>query len=146
LPDADARGQGAGMIDLRGAFRAPTAAAAQTWPRSTGTGSLEKARGGRHLVRDGVALKGERDIFGRWFRSGAMARAAAAGTSWSGGTWNGTAWTANEWSANEWSGNSWSGNEWSANEWSANEWSANEWSANEWSAHQWLAIEWSSRR
>jgi serine protease AprX len=149
LPDADARGQGAGMINLRGTFRAPTAPAEQTWAPSTGTGSLEKARGGQHLVANGVVLKGERDIFGRRFRSASMAQAAAAGTSWSGGTWNGSAWTgnewsANEWSANEWSGNDWSGNEWSANEWSANEWSANEWSGNEWSANEWSANEWSA--
>jgi serine protease AprX len=149
LPDADARGQGAGMIDLASALNAPTAPAEQTWARSTGNGSLEKARGGHHLVRDGVALKGERDIFGRKFRSASMAAAAASRTSWSGGVWNRSQWTANEWSANEWSANewssnSWSGNEWSANEWSANEWSANEWSANEWSANEWSANEWSA--
>jgi serine protease AprX len=171
LPAADARGQGAGMLDLARALKTPTAPAEQTWPRSTGNGSLETARGGNHLVRDGVALKGERDIFGRRFRSGSMTAKTLAGTTWSGGTWNRSAWTGNEWSANEWSGTSWSGNEWSANEWSgnewsgnewsanewsanewsankwsANEWSANEWSANEWSVHQWLAIEWSRRR
>ena len=149
LPAADPRGQGAGMVDLRRAFRTATPETTQTWTPSTGTGSLEKARGGHHLVENGVALKGERDIFGRRFRSASMAAAEAAGTSWSGGTWNGSAWTgnewsANEWSANEWSGSSWSGNEWSANEWSANEWSANEWSANEWSADQWLAASWSA--
>ncbi len=149
LPAADARGQGAGMIDLREALNTPTAPAQQTWPHSTGNGSLEKARGGNHLVRDGVALKGERDIFGRRFRSSSMAASAAAGTSWSGGTWNrstwsGNEWSGNEWSANEWSGTSWSGNEWSANEWSANEWSANEWSGNEWSANEWSANEWSA--
>jgi serine protease AprX len=149
LPAADVRGQGAGMVDLRRAFRTATPQATQTWAPSTGTGSLEKARGGQHLVDHGIALKGERDIFGRRFRSASMAAAAAAGSSWSGGTWNGSAWTGNEWSgnewsANEWSGSSWSGNEWSANEWSANEWSANEWSANEWSANEWSANEWSA--
>ncbi len=149
LSSADVRGQGAGMIDLRAALRTATPHATQAWAPSTGTGSLEKARGGVHLVSQGVALRGERDIFGRRFRSASMAAAEAAGTSWSGGTWNGSAWTGNEWSgnewsANEWSGLSWSGNEWSANEWSANEWSANEWSANEWSSDQWLSADWSA--
>jgi hypothetical protein len=149
LPAADARGQGTGMISLRDVLKTPTTPSEQTWAPSTGTGSLEKARGGQHLVKDGVALKGERDIFGRRFNSAAMAAATAAGTTWSGGVWNRTAWTGNEWSgnewsANEWSGSSWSGNEWSANEWSANEWSGNEWSANEWSANEWSGNEWSA--
>jgi serine protease AprX len=149
LPEADARGQGAGMIDLRAALKAPTAPAEQTWAPSTGTGSLEKARGGQHLVHDGVALKGERDIFGRRFRSASMASAASAGTSWTGGTWNRSAWTGSEWSgsewsASEWSGSSWSGSEWSASEWSASEWSGSSWSASEWSASEWSASEWSA--
>jgi subtilase family protein len=154
LPAADPRGQGAGMISLRTAFRTPTTPSVQRWQRSTGTGSLELARGGHHLVADGVPLVGERDIFGADFNSTAMAAATLAGATWSGGVWNGTAWTGNEWSANEWStvawsGVSWSGNEWSsytwsANEWSGNEWSANEWSANEWSANEWSANEWSA--
>ncbi len=128
LPAADARGQGAGMISLRKVLRTETAPAKQAWARSTGRGSLEKARGGQHLVLDCVALEGERDIFGRTFNSAAMARAARAGRSWTGGVWNRSQWSGNEWSANEWSANEWSGNSWSGNEWSANEWSANEWS------------------
>ena len=147
LPAADARGQGAGMISLKRVFKTPTTPSVQTWPRSTGTGLLELARGGNHLVVDGVPLEGERDIFGAPFDSAAMAAATLAGTSWSGGVWNGSAWTGNEWSGNEWSasewsGASWSGNEWSSYTWSANEWSGNEWSASEWSASEWLAAEW----
>ena len=160
LPAADARGQGAGMLSLDLALRAPTTPTVQPWARSTGTGSLELARGGNHLILDGVALEGERDLFGAPFDSAAMAAATLAGTAWTGGTWNGSVWTGdgwagNEWSSvtwsstswsgNEWSGNEWSGNEWSGNEWSGNEWSANEWSANEWSANEWSANEWSSQ-
>ena len=149
LPAADARGQGAGLISLRKSLRAPTAPSRQTWTPSTGTGSLEAARGGNHLVSHGVALEGERDIFGRTFNAAKMAAATLAHKTWSGGVWNRSAWTgkgwsANEWSANEWSANEWSGNEWSANEWSANEWSGNEWSGNEWSANEWSANEWSA--
>ncbi|HYM52855.1 MAG TPA: S8 family serine peptidase, partial [Candidatus Dormibacteraeota bacterium] len=147
LPVADARGQGAGMISLRNVFKAHTQPSVQTWQRSNGTGSLELARGGNHLVLDGVALEGERDIFGRPFDSATMAAATLAANTWKRGVWNGSAWTgkgwhANEWSANEWSGVSWSGNEWSSYNWSANEWSANEWSANEWSSLDWLAADW----
>lgn len=164
LGSADARGQGSGLITLDSAFGAATPAASQAWARSSGAGSLELARGGNHLILDGIALQGEQDIFGAPFDSAAIAAATTAGTAWTGGSWNGSVWagegwagnewssavwssmtwSGNEWSGNEWSGNEWSGNEWSANEWSANEWSANEWSANEWSANEWSANEWSS--
>ncbi|HUF07244.1 MAG TPA: S8 family serine peptidase, partial [Candidatus Binatia bacterium] len=176
LPAADGRGQGAGLLSLDTALKTPTPRAVQTWQRSTGTGSLELARGSSRLILDGVVLTGERDIFGVPFNSAAMAPATLVGQTWTGGTWNGSAWTGdgwsgnewstiewsgvswsgnewstyswsgNEWSGNEWSGNEWSGNEWSGNEWSANEWSANEWSANEWSASGWQSAEWSSGR
>jgi serine protease AprX len=159
LPAADGRGQGGGLVNLSAAFSTKTPISAQLFARSTGTGTLEGARGVNHLVINGVVLEGERDIFGQPFDSAAIAAATLTGTAWSGGTWNGSvwtgegwngnewstvAWTGNEWSGNEWSGNEWSGNEWSGNEWSANEWSANEWSANEWSANEWSANEWSA--
>jgi serine protease AprX len=148
LPAADTRGQGSGLLSLRTTLRAPTVPSVQSWQPATGTGSLELARGGKHLVLDGVPLDGERDIFGAPFDSAAMAAATLSQTTWSGGVWNGSAWTGdgwsgNEWSANEWSGASWSGSEWSASEWSANEWSGSEWSASEWSGSEWSASEWS---
>ena len=159
LPAADARGQGAGLIQLDAALASPTVPSVQTWARSTGTGLLERSRGPNHLVIDGVMLEGERDIFGRPFDSAAMAAATLTHTTWTGGTWNGSAWTGDDWaggewptvdwtgvswSGNEWSSYTWSGNEWSGNEWSGNEWSGNEWSGNEWSANEWSANEWSS--
>jgi serine protease AprX len=148
LPAADTRGQGSGLLSLRTTLSAPTPLTVQAWPRATGTGSLELARGGNHLVLDGVPLDGERDIFGAPFDSTSMAAATLAQTTWSGGVWNGSAWTGdgwsgNEWSANEWSGSSWSGSEWSANEWSGSEWSGSEWSGSEWSGSEWSGSEWS---
>ncbi|HEX2294388.1 MAG TPA: S8 family serine peptidase [Actinomycetota bacterium] len=53
MPAADAQAQGAGVVNLKAALKAPTPLpllAAQTWPRATGTGSLEKSRGSVHLV------------------------------------------------------------------------------------------------
>ncbi len=149
LPAADVRGQGAGMLNLGDAFRAPTLPSVQAFARSIGTGSLELARGGNHLVLDGVVLEGEQDIFGAPFDSTSMAALTLAGATWSGGTWNGSVWAGpgwagNEWSSVEWESGTWSGNEWSANEWSANEWSGSEWSASEWSASEWSASEWSA--
>ncbi len=144
LPAADVRGQGSGLLSLDAALKAPTTPSVQAWQQSTGTGSLELARGGMHLVLDGVPLDGERDIFGAPFDSTAMAAATSAGTTWSGGVWNGSAWTGNEWSGSEWSGSEWSGASWSGNEWSSYTWSANEWSGSEWSGSEWSASEWSA--
>jgi serine protease AprX len=144
LPAVDARAQGAGLMNLDAAFAAPTRAVTYNWAYSTGTGSLELARGGNHLVLNGARLEGERDIFGAAFNSAAMAAPTLAGTTWSGGVWNGSTWTGSEWSGSEWSGSEWSGNSWSGSEWSASEWSGNSWSGSEWSASEWSASEWSA--
>ncbi len=53
LPAADARGQGAGLVNVRAAQKAFTPTTVQTWPKATGTGSLEKSRGSVHLVMKG---------------------------------------------------------------------------------------------
>jgi len=124
----------------------------QTFPRSTGLGSLEASRGSVNLEKDGIPLQGEQDIFGHPFDSAAMAALEAAGNSWSGGVWNGNEWTGNSWagdrwsavlwSGNEWTGNEWTGNEWSGNEWTGNEWTGNEWTGNEWTGNEWTGNEW----
>jgi len=144
LPRADARAQGAGLLNLSSALKTKTPMTVQTWQRSTGTGSLELARGRNHLIIDGVRLDGDRDIFGALFDSAAMAAATLAGTTWSGGMWNGSLWTGDEWSANEWSASEWSSASWSASEWSSYTWSASEWSGSEWSASEWSGSEWSA--
>jgi serine protease AprX len=129
----------------------------QTFPRSTGLGTLEGSRGSVHLVKDGIPLQGEQDIFGHAFDSAGMADLQVTGNSWSGGTWNGNewtgsewaggrwtavAWTGNEWTGNEWSGNEWTGNEWTGNEWTGNEWTGNEWTGNEWASDAWCSASW----
>ena len=40
--------------------------AQQTWAASTGTGSLEAARGSQHVADGDVELTGERDVLGAW--------------------------------------------------------------------------------
>ena len=73
---------------LVAASLAPTPNTVQNWPRSTGTGSLEAARGSQHVADNGVELTGEDDILGPWNASG-WAASSSAGTSWVGGQWNG---------------------------------------------------------
>ena len=78
----------------------PTSKYTQQFHDSTGTGSLEAARGQDHLTRDGVVLTGEQDIFGKPFDAAAMAKLEASGNSWSGGNWNGSTWSGSSWSGN----------------------------------------------
>jgi len=134
---------GAGELQLAGASTSSLPVSVQIWTSSTGTGSLELARGSDHLTDDGVLLSGEQDIFGAAYNAAAMAVATAAENSWSGGTWNGNTWSGNTWSGNSWSGNTWSGNSWSGNSWSGNTWSGNTWSGNSWSGNTWSGNSWS---
>src|SRR3954454_611655 len=67
LPATDAIAQGKGLIDLAAAKAAPTPSAVQNWERSTGSGTLEKARGSHHLTKDAAELTGEVDwTGGKW--------------------------------------------------------------------------------
>ena len=45
----------------------------------TGPGSLELSRGSSHVIHDGVALTGERDIFTRPLDTAALATVESAG-------------------------------------------------------------------
>ena len=119
--------QGAGEVNLAKALGVKVGGAAPTAAWSTGTGSLEGARGSTHLVADGVTLSGEMDIFGMPFDSTAMAQAEAAGSSWSDGTWNGSKWSGSSWSGSSWSGSSWSGSSWSGSKWSTAGWASGCW-------------------
>jgi subtilisin family serine protease len=134
---------GGGELQLASALTATLSSATQTWPISTGTGSLELARGSDHLTDGDVVLRGEQDIFGHTFNAAAMAIAEAAGKSWSGGIWNDNAWSGNSWSGSTWSGSTWSGNSWSGNSWSGNSWSGNSWSGSTWSGSTWSGSSWS---
>ena len=63
--------QGSGVLDVKGAVelleKGSIATYRQSWPRSTGLGTLQGARGTSRLVDplDGRALTGEVDLFGR---------------------------------------------------------------------------------
>ena len=139
--------QGGGELDLNALLSStPPVSGDQPahYADSTGTGSLEQARGTAHVSLGGVALRGNIDIFGHPFDATALTAAEAAGTSWSGGTWNGSNWGSNSWSSNSWSGSSWSSNSWSSNSWSSNSWSGSSWSSNSWSSNSWSSNSWSS--
>ncbi|MFQ5517559.1 MAG: peptidase S8 and S53 subtilisin kexin sedolisin, partial [Acidimicrobiia bacterium] len=76
-----------GALDLKEAIKTKTPHHQQTWPRATGTGSLEAASGSTRVELDGVVLEGEFDIFG---------------SSWTGSSWTGSSWTGSSWTGSTW--------------------------------------------
>jgi serine protease AprX len=134
---------GSGELRLDAALSAALPAFVQTIAPAVGGGSIEEARGSDHLTRDGVVLKGEHDIFGKWLDADTHAILEAGRNAWTGGTWNGNVLTGNSWSGNSWSGSSWSGNSWSGNSWSGSSWSGNSWSGSSWSGSSWSGSSWS---
>src|SRR3954447_20197321 len=122
---------------------APTTTYVQKLANASGTGTIEGARGQDHLTADGVALTGERDIFGRPVNTGSVAGLEASGSSWSGGSWNGSSWSGSSWSGSSWSGSSWSGSSWSGSSWSGSSWSGSSWSGSSWSGSSWSGSSWS---
>jgi serine protease AprX len=134
---ADSQAQGAGKIDLAALIGKTPSSYTQKFAAATGTGTIDGARGSDRLTRDGVALSGEKDIFGRpW-------TASTAGSTWSGGTWNGSTWSGSTWSGSTWSGSTWSGCTWSGSSWSGSTWSGSTWSGSTWSGSTWSGSTWS---
>jgi serine protease AprX len=129
--------QGAGSLDLTALATKNPPSYNQSFTLSTGTGSVELARGNAHIAKAGIELTGEKDIFGKPFVSG------TAGSSWSGGTWNGSSWSGSTWSGSTWSGSTWSGSSWSGSWWSGSSWSGSTWSGSSWSGSSWSGSSWS---
>jgi serine protease AprX len=168
-----ASGRGEAMAST--AVQAPLPTAVQSFADSTGTGSLEAARGSLHVTLHGVVLRGEQDIFGDAVNTAALATVESYADSWWGGTWNGATWsgsywvwsptvidwayapwTSNSWAGVPWSavttpsgiwtGTSWSGTSWSGTSWSGTSWSGTSWSGTSWSGTSWSNDGWSSYR
>ena len=140
--------QGRGTLNLTKALSVTSVTAAYSYTNSTGSGTLERARGSAHLVDNGVVLNGERDIFGDAVSTSTLASRRTAGTAWTGGTWNGRMWsgasfTGTNWAATTWSGRMWSGRMWSSEVWSGRMWSGRMWSAGTWTGRMWSGDGWS---
>src|SRR5207244_8415878 len=111
LPGGDG-GQGAGELNLARAVVAPVAGAGQNWARSTGTGSIDAARGSAQLSVGGDVLTGENSLWGP-FDAATWALASSAGTAWVGGRWMGHELAGADWRGTSWAGRTWSGLYWS---------------------------------
>jgi serine protease AprX len=157
---------GAGQLDVAAALSAVRTAnlakslkvldrlSAQTFPVSTGQGSLDAARGGDSLVdADGVPLTGEIDVQGNPWDAAAWWAASSGLTSWVGGDWMGSTWTGSDWAgasddldSARWSSARWSSARWSSARWSSARWSSARWSSARWSSARWSSARWSSAR
>jgi len=144
VPGATTAQQGAGLVNLAKAKDTATPAAAkQSFAVSTGLGSLERSRGSVHVKVAGREVRGEVDVRGRAFDSGAVAAGIKAGTNWNGMTWSGMTWSGMTWSGMTWSGMTWSGMTWSGMTWSGMTWSGMTWSGMTWSGMTWSGMTWS---
>jgi serine protease AprX len=121
----------------------------QSFPVSTGQGSLQAARGDSVLVdADGASLDGEVDVQGNAWDPAAWWSAASSGTSWSGGQWLGVTWTGDSWdpSSGGLSSARWSSARWSSARWSDADWDSARWSSARWSSARWSDADWNSAR
>jgi len=142
LPAADEQAQGNGLVNVNMAIWSPTPAAKQLFPLSTGTGSLDGARGTAKLVLGGVTLSGEKDIFGKAYSSPLHATQEATETSWTGGTWNGSSWAGSSWAGSSWAGSSWAGSSWAGSSWAGSSWAGSSWATGVWDGSSWAGSSW----
>ena len=142
LSTKDARG-GAGMVRVDRAVATATPSSTQSWQRSTGTGSIESARGDAHVADEDVELAGENSILGPW--DAAWAQASAAGTAWNGGVWQGKAWAGNCWCGTSWTSQTWGAAPWTGQTWSGADWQSRSWKVGTWDSRSWKEGVWDSR-
>jgi serine protease AprX len=150
LPKVTSYAKGAGELNIKAAVGAPVPSAyTQLWPRSTGTGSLEQARGTAHVTDPdaGVDLTGETDIMGQPWNAAAWAANATSGTAWTGGTWNGSVWTGSAFGTGttSWSGVTWTGTDWTSRSWTSRSWTGAVWDGRSWTSRSWSSQSWCSR-
>jgi serine protease AprX len=144
LLGAPATLQGHGAINLATAAVTPVLlGSVQNFLRGTGTGSLEAARGSRHVTVNGAVVQGEVDVHGKAFNASTVANGIGSRTNWSGVGWSGVGWSGVGWSGVGWSGVGWSGVGWSGVGWSGVGWSGVGWSGVGWSGVGWSGVGWS---
>jgi serine protease AprX len=150
ISGATAQAQGEGVLNVVGAANTTPSSTPQSFTPSTGTGTLEGARGDAHLSLNGVTLSGEEDVMGKTFDSAAMATLEAAGKSWAAGVWNGSdwagsGWSGSSWASTTWTGKSWAGGLWSGKTWATGTWTSKGWTSTNWSSRTWTGMTWTGK-
>jgi serine protease AprX len=137
-------GQGDGLVNAyRATFNGWAGPAiSQRFRQSSGTGTIEGARGSYHVTFAGQTLTGEQDIFGNPVDTTALAAAEAAGSTWSGGTWNGTSWAGDAWSGLSWAPAAWTSPDWSGASWAGDSWAGASWAGASWDGASWDGASW----
>jgi serine protease AprX len=121
----------------------------QSFPASTGQGSIQAARAGDVLVdADGNPLEGEVDVQGNPWSPAAWWSAASTGTSWSGGDWLGVPWTGDGWSSTTSGSESarWTSARWTSARWTDADWDSARWTSARWTSARWTSARWTSAR
>ena len=95
--------QGADVVNVAAALRAPATNLRQRFPEARIGGWLRSA------VSNQFAVENPRS------------------SRWSGNRWTGNRWTGNRWTGNRWTGNRWTGNRWTGSVWTGNRWTSVEW-------------------
>jgi serine protease AprX len=156
LPLADRAAQGAGLLDVQAAAKAPTPSTRQTWTESVGTGSLEEARGSTHVLLGDQELVGEQSVFlttwdavgwtssllGGLLSTGPWSGGGWHGTSWTGTSWTGGAWMGTTWNGTTWDGTTWNGTTWNGTTWNGTTWNGTTWNGSGWTGTTWNGSEW----
>ena len=142
LPVADSQAQGAGLISVKAAGAAATPLAVQSWPLSSGLGTLDGARGVAKLVLNGVTLSGQKDIFGKTYYAPTRAAQELTGSSWADGTWNGSSWAGSSWAGSSWAGATWAGATWAGATWAGSSWATGVWDGSSWAGSSWAGSSW----
>jgi serine protease AprX len=138
----NARYSGAGVIQLDeiAGMRTPKHAT-QRFPLSTGTGSLEAARGPLHMVINGEPIVGEVTVLGTPWNG-----ARWTGARWTNGTWDGARWTGGTWMGARWTNATWTGARWTGARWTGARWTGARWTDMLWNGARWTGLRWTGAR
>lgn len=147
IVDTSTRAQGAGRIDVhKASLGLVPLLSTQTFTASSGTGSLDQARGTGRVADDGAELSGEIDIMGKPWNGANWAQLSRSGKAWTGGTWNGSVWTGDCWCETTWAGTGWDAVRWTGSSWTGRQWIGRQWIGRQWIGRQWIGDAWNGRQ
>ncbi len=148
LRASPASAQGAGLVQLKHAGDVRPTTVPQAHPVSTGTGSLDAARGTSRLTDGETELAGEIDVMSAPWDAATWAAATTAGTTWDAGRWNGNTWTGDGWAdagEGSFTGRTWRGQAFSGRTWREAAWTGRTWRGESWTGRTWRADIWTGR-
>ncbi|HEV7208160.1 MAG TPA: S8 family serine peptidase [Mycobacteriales bacterium] len=170
LPAADPLAQGAGLINMSAASGPfDVTGKVQSFVASIGAGTLEAARGSRHLVLtdrttgQSTQLTGETDVHGAPVSTGSLAATEQNGRGWSDGvsaptrggddsggsapessSWASSSWASAHFASGTWTAAGWSNANWTSSSWASSSWASSSWAASSWPSSSWASSSWAS--